>query len=145
MITLRLLVISAFAIAIVGCKGTREGIKQDYKTTRDDVAELVTKSPEEIQEEKTELGSKIEAQRYKIESEVKSIKEMEFDEEHKNTVTYTLDELDDMLADLENAGNRIAESSTEGWNEVKNEVEEELAKIEKDTDKLSKDLFADLD
>ena len=138
-------IVALLLMGLVACKGTREGIKQDYKNTRDDVADVLTKSPEEIQREKDDLSSAIAVQRTKIEQDLTNIENKEFGEELARDVKYTSDKLEGQLASLEGCTERISQVSDDQWNDLKNEIEDTLDDMEDEREELTEKLYADLD
>lgn len=132
-------------ISLLACKGTREGIKQDYQNTKEDLSEALTKSPEEIQEEKATLSSEIAAQRTKIEHDLDNINDKEFGDELKKDAKYTSEKLEAQLDDLDDYTDRISDASDDQWENVKNRVENSLNKMNDEREELTKKLFADMD
>lgn len=132
-------------ISFMACKGTREGIKQDYQNTKEDVSEALTKSPEEIQREKVNLSSQIAAQRTKIEHDLDNINDKEFGEELKRDAEYTSEKLEAQLDDLDEYTERISDTSDDQWEDVKSEVENSLDQMNDEREKLTKKLYADME
>ncbi len=130
---------------IISCKATREGIKEDYKGTRDDVVDVFTKSPEEIKEEKVELKASLEAMKFKLTEYRNEITDNKFSESKENDAVYTLEEIEQSLQQLAVAGDRIDKSTDQQWNDVKNSVEDTVKDIDDRTSEMIEALFVEVD
>jgi hypothetical protein len=139
------LIIAGLLISLVACKATREGIKQDYKETKDDVADALTKTHEEIQSEKVDLSSAIAAQRTRVEQNLEDIKERDFDEKFKKDVEYTSGKLEEQLEQLDDFTENVSDVNDEEWGDLKNGIEDSLEEMEDQREELTQRLYADLD
>jgi len=132
-------------ISLMACKATREGIKQDYQNTKEDLSEAISKSPEEIQEERVTLSSEIAAQRTKIEYDLDNINDKEFGDDLKQDAEHASEKLKTQLDDLDEYTDRISDASDDQWENVKNEVENSLSQMNDEREELTKKLFADME
>lgn len=128
------LIVISGSVFLFACKNTRQGVKEDFQDTREEVQDVSAKSDEQITAEKKSLYTKIEEKKEEINAHIRQLQEDA--RQDGNTVENVIKQLEMEKERLDLQLNLMESAANETWTRTKNDMEGILQDVAQTVDNL---------